>query len=235
MYSFNSKVRYSEVGEDKKLSLYGIVNYFQDCSTFQSEELNVGVGVLEAMHRVWVLSAWQIVVKRYPSLCEEIQTSTWPYQFQGFCGYRNFTMTDKNGELLAYANTLWSFLDTDTGRPARVPKEIEKVYILEEKLDMEYASRKVPMPGEGEEKEPFAVQPQHLDTNHHVNNGQYIQMAQKYMPLDFVIRQMRAEYKKSAHLGDLIYPVMSQKDGIYTIGLCDEEKHPYAVVELSGV
>ena len=34
MYSFKSRVRYSEVGEDKKLSLNGIINYFQDCSTF---------------------------------------------------------------------------------------------------------------------------------------------------------------------------------------------------------
>ena len=41
MYSFDSFVRYSEVGEDKKLTLDGIINYFQDCSTFQSEELQV--------------------------------------------------------------------------------------------------------------------------------------------------------------------------------------------------
>ena len=30
MYSFDSFVRYSEVGEDKKLTLDGIINYFQD-------------------------------------------------------------------------------------------------------------------------------------------------------------------------------------------------------------
>ena len=172
MYSFNSKVRYSEVGEDKKLSLNGIINYFQDCSTFQSEELKVGVDVLEELHRVWVLSSWQIVVERYPDLCEEITIATWPYYFQSFCGYRNFVMKDRKGQMLAYANALWSFLDTDTGRPVRVPEDIEKVYILEEKLDMNYASRKVPMPRDGERKEPFAVQKHHLDTNHHVNNGQ---------------------------------------------------------------
>ena len=99
MYSFNSKVRYSEVGEDKKLSLNGVINYFQDCSTFQSEELQLGVGVLEEMHRVWVLSSWQIVMERYPDLCEEITIATWPYYFQGFCGYRNFIMKDQKGKI----------------------------------------------------------------------------------------------------------------------------------------
>lgn len=144
MYSFKSRVRYSEVGEDKKLSLNSIINYFQDCSTFQSEELNNGVERLEKLHRVWVLSSWQIVIERYPDLCEEIETGTWPYHFKNFMGYRNFVMQDKEGKRLAYGNSLWSFLDTDTGLPVRVPEDIEKAYVLEEKLDMKYASRKVP-------------------------------------------------------------------------------------------
>ena len=49
MYSFDSRVRYSEVGEDKKLTLDGIINYFQDSSTFQSEELEIGVDMLEKL------------------------------------------------------------------------------------------------------------------------------------------------------------------------------------------
>ena len=114
-----------------------------------------------------------------------------------------------------------------------MPEEIENAYELEERLDMNYASRKLPMPKGGETGDPFAVQKHHLDTNHHVNNGQYIQMAREYVPEDFRIRQMRAEYKKSALLGDMIYPVTAFEDGRYTIGLCDELGKPYAVVELS--
>ena len=131
MYSFKSRVRYSEVGEDKKLSLNSIINYFQDCSTFQSELLNNGVERLEELHRVWVLSSWQIVIERYPKLCEEIEIGTWPYYFKNFAGYRNFIMRDKEGKLIAYANSLWSFLDTDTGLPIRVPADIEQAYVLE--------------------------------------------------------------------------------------------------------
>jgi hypothetical protein len=39
-YSFEGKIRYSEVGEDGRLTMPGILNYFQDCSTFQSESLH---------------------------------------------------------------------------------------------------------------------------------------------------------------------------------------------------
>ncbi len=233
MYAFQSRVRYSEVGEDKKLTLNGIINYFQDCSTFQSEALQVGVERLEQLHLVWVLSSWQIRVDRYPELCEEIEIGTWPYYFKNFAGYRNFIMKDKEGRQIACANSLWSLLDTNTGLPTRMPEELEKAYILEEKLDMDYASRKVPLPGDCQAREAFVVQKHHLDTNHHVNNGQYIQMAREYLPEDFSIHQMRAEYKKSALLGDTIYPVVSLEDERFTVGLCDELGRPYAVVELS--
>ncbi len=78
MYQFDSRVRYSETDEQGKLSLTGIINYLQDCSTFQSEDIGLGVQYLKDNHRAWWLSSWQIVIDRYPRLGEEIVISTWP-------------------------------------------------------------------------------------------------------------------------------------------------------------
>ena len=77
MYSFESRIRYSEVDQNQELSVTGIINYLQDCSTFQSEDLNLGVTYLQEHHRAWWLSSWQIVIERYPRLGEEIIVSTW--------------------------------------------------------------------------------------------------------------------------------------------------------------
>ena len=46
-YSFTSRIRYSEIGEDGCLTLPGLINYFQDCSTFQSEAIGEGVAELK--------------------------------------------------------------------------------------------------------------------------------------------------------------------------------------------
>ena len=62
-YSFGGRVRYSEIGENGLLTLPGILNYFQDCSTFQSEESGLGIEVLKEWKRFWVLSAWQVIVE----------------------------------------------------------------------------------------------------------------------------------------------------------------------------
>lgn len=43
MYSFKSRVRYSEVDSFGRLSTFAAINYLQDCSTFQSEDIGLGI------------------------------------------------------------------------------------------------------------------------------------------------------------------------------------------------
>ena len=233
-YCFSGRVRYSEIGENGCLTLPGILNYFQDCSTFHSEAVHQGMEVLKERKRVWVLSAWQVVVERYPKLGEEIVTATWPYDFKGFMGMRNFTMKTAEGESLAYANTFWTHLNTETGIPAKLTEEDVAGYESEEKLVMDYAPRKIRLPKECVIGEAFAVQKHHLDTNHHVNNCQYVRMAEDYLPEGFRERQMRAEYKKQARLGDVIFPEVCIEDGRVTVLLNTEQQDTYAVVEFTS-
>lgn len=233
MYTFEGRIRYSETDSEGKLTMASLINYFQDCSTFQSEDLGLGVDYLKERHMVWVLSAWQIVVDHYPRLCEKVVTGTQPYGLKGFLGYRNFAMMDEKGGYFAKANSLWSLLDTDTGHPVNIPDIMYKGYRLGQRLEMEYAPRKIAVPGNGGAGEPIVVRKHHLDTNHHVNNQQFINMAIEYIPESFAIRQVRAEYKKQAFLDDVLIPYVAENEGIYIVALQDKEGKPYAVVELA--
>ena len=235
-YSFSGRVRYSEIGENGLLTLPGILNYFQDCSTFQSEEVGLGIDILKEWKRIWVLSAWQVVVDRYPYMGERIKTSTWAYGFRGFMGLRNFTMETEGGERLAYANTFWTYIDAENGLPVRLEAKDTDAYRgkdgkMESKLDMEYAPRKIVLPEDYEQQDSLAVQKHHLDTNHHVNNCQYVQMAMDYLPENFKIHQMRAEYKQQARLNDVICPARAVDENKTTVLLNDQKGEPYAVVE----
>lgn len=233
-YQFRGRIRYSEVDEQRRLTLPGIVDYFQDCSTFQSEKLGVGLDEMKRRKRAWILAYWQIEVKRFPVLGEEVITETWPCAFGGFMGERNFRMKDEIGETLACANSIWVFMDTERGRIAKIDHDILSAYVMEEALPMANTGRKVMIPQECEEHESFLVMRCHLDTNHHVNNGQYILMAEEYLPEGFEVRRVRAEYRKSAVLHDTVVPAVAITDGKCTVVLCDTERNPYAVIEFSG-
>ena len=88
------------------------------------------------------------------------------------------------------------------------------------------------MPESFEEREPFPVRKYHIDTNEHVNNCQYVQMAMEMLPGDVSVRQVRVDYKKSAVLGDVIWPRIATEQERIVIELCDADKNPYAVIEM---
>lgn len=231
MYTFQSRIRYSETDSAGRLTFPALLNYFQDVSTFQSEDLGVGIEYMRKEQLVWVLSFWQLEAERYPGLGERVTIGTLPYEFKGCLGSRNFVMLDEKGSRIAVANSLWTLLHTDTQRPAKMTEQILSQYPLEEKLSMEYTSRKVLPPREGIRGEAITVKKHHLDTNCHVNNGQYVGMAMEYLPEHFVIRQMRAEYKMQAFLGDVLYPELARTDNSYSVRFLDAQGKPYFSAE----
>lgn len=126
MYEFDSRVRYSEVDHHGTMTVPALINYFQDCSTFQSEDLGIGTTVLKEEKRAWLLSYWQVILNRKPELGEKITIGTFATEFKGLFGNRNFYMKDADGKYLACANSVWAFIDTETGRPTRPqPKDVQ--------------------------------------------------------------------------------------------------------------
>jgi acyl-ACP thioesterase len=230
-HEFHSRVRYSECGQNGELTLGAVVNYFQDVSSFQGEAGGIGIEYLKKHHVAWILSAWQIIIDHYPRLAEPVTAQTWAYEFRSFFGSRNFTLLDGSGKMAAWANSIWVLYDTERQRPVRVPKEIIDIYGLSPRLEMDYADRKIPEPTDGILMEGFAVERHHLDTNHHVNNEQYIAMASEYLPDGFRIREMRCEYKKQALLGDRICPYVQTDDQKTVVALRNAGGESCAVVE----
>lgn len=231
MYRMDARVRYSEVDEKRRIKLISILDYFQDCCTFQSEDVGGGIGFLQEMQRAWLLASWQIVIREYPKLGEKIQVCTMPYDFKGLYGFRNMLLENEAGEVLAYANSNWIFVDTLTGKPARIPKEVAEAYELDEPYPMERAHRKIWVPEHLVEKREIPVHRFCIDTNHHVNNGKYVLIAEEFLPADFKVGELRVEYRKAAMLGDILYPLVEELEDRVTVVLADQEKNPYAIIE----
>ena len=231
-YEFDGRVRYSEIDHRGTMTLPALINYFQDCSTFHSEAVGLGMERLKNDRKAWVLSYWQIIVDRYPKLGEKITTGTFATEFKGLYGNRNFYMKDGSGEMIARANSIWVFMDLEKDRPSRPTAEHIEPYGTCEPLDMPYEGRKIALPEHAEEEEPFPVRKYHIDTNEHVNNCQYVQMALEMVPGDIQVRQLRVDYKKSAVLGDMIYPRLTAEQERTVVELCDADGKPYAIVEM---
>ncbi len=235
MYTFDGRIRYSEVDRSRKLTVEKTIDYFQDCSSFQSEDLGVGLDYMNRNKFAWVINYWQIQFLRRPVMGEAVRIGTQPYEFKGLLGMRNFLLKTKDGEWLAVANSVWSLLDMEKMYPMRIPRELTDKYVTSPRLEMKYSPRKVIAPKEGgERQEDLVVRMHHLDTNQHMNNAQYVHFAVMYIPAESEIRELRVEYRRQAMLGDHITPVVYRMEGDrFLVSMNDADGKPYAVVEMT--
>ena len=232
MYSFDSVVRYSEIDESGRLSILAILNYLQDCSTFQSESLGKGMSYLKDNSMAWWLSNWQLEIKERPKLCDKINICTFAYDFKNIYGYRNFGIRDDKGNYLIKADSIWFCYDLKTNKPRKPVKEDIELYLSagESKWDMPDTKRKLETVKDADTVNETVITRQYIDTNHHVNNAYYVEIAKDVLPESFEIKRIEVQYKTAAKLGDRLILKCGIRDGAYIVELTSDKGDSYAVV-----
>ena len=219
-YGYEKRISYSECDGIGVLRYDALVDIFQDCSTFQSEDKGLTLTKMLSMHRGWMLSFWQIDIEKMPVLGDNVYVGTAPYGLKGCIGNRNFFMRSADGEYLVRSNSVWVLMDLENQVPVKIPDMIHETYEISEKLDMEYLPRKLKLP-----ETPvvftskFTVERFALDSNGHMNNAWYVRLAGTAVPPEAKDRNLAricVEYKKQARLGDeIILETYGMDDGFF--------------------
>ncbi|MCI8507932.1 MAG: acyl-[acyl-carrier-protein] thioesterase [Lachnospiraceae bacterium] len=238
MYEMKRQITYSQVASDLKMDMAGLAHFFQDCTLFHSETIGKGLEEVQRSCTAWFLSGWQIEAERYPGFKEQITVRTWPYDFKGMYGYRNFDILDAGGRQIVKANSIWIFMDLKNMHPTRPSDQDLAGYDMEPKLEMEYAPRKIKIIEETYRSKdtgqtPIIVKNSFLDSNYHVNNGRYVAEAMDFIPEGKNVKKMRVDYRRAAALGDKMYPSVYVKDDICQVVFLDEEGIPFVIIETS--
>ncbi len=231
MYSFKSRVSYSQIDDKGQLSIPSVVNYLQDASLFHSHDVGMSLAKLYELHRAWLLSTWHIIFNRFPIMGEQLQINTWPYAFKSVYGLRNYTIETNDGEVIAYGEGRWFLFDSLEGKPVLAKPADTDCYEYGEKLDMEYKPRKVTYPDALEFIETVNIYPNQLDTNNHVNNGEYVRISCDYLPQGFCAAELRVEYRTAAHVGDKLHVYRADTDEYLYILLTNQDCNPYTIAE----
>ena len=234
MYQYQSRIRFSEVDRNRKLSIVGLINYLQDCSTFQSEDTGFSVERLLEEKQGWFILSWQIEIDSLPSLGEEIVVSTSPSSYKGLFANRDFTMAYPGGEPFVRVRSIWVLMDLEKGTPLRAPQEMRDAYGMEEPLEGNWGGRKIKLPEESllVDAGSFQVPRSYLDTNNHMNNSHYIEEALAVLPTGSHITGIRTEYRKQAVLKDMVYISAAATDHDTTVLMKDEAGEILAVIRL---
>ncbi len=236
MYQMDIQVRYSETGRFGKVRPHQILEYFQDCGTFQSISLGFGLrGDLDdESGRTWYLLAWDVHIKRYPEICEKITVITEPYKMRGFYGYRRYRILSENQEVIADADSLWIFMDLEKNIPVKIPDYLTRGYIPEKVDQTIRVKRKLSADGEWKEAETITVSRIYLDSNMHVNNANYVLWAEDLLPEGYEVKEVKVDYRQSTFLNDSIHVYTIKEEDKWRIKFENQKGVLAALVEMRG-
>ncbi len=231
--NFTLTVRYDDLNMEKRLSAPAILRYMQHAAISHSASVGNTLEKLQSVSRAWVILSWNYQEFSTPEVGEEVCVHTVATGFGACAGYRSFTISSKEGTVYAKADSVWAFYDTERLRPARVTPELLALYGMEQEPLLRDKPESVEVPESAEEVLSFRVARRDTDTNRHVNNVKYVEMALDALPEGYSFSHMRASYAHSAYEGDIMHIFRASVGEKEILSLRSDDGKVYANVEFN--
>lgn len=235
MYFFDSNVRYSECDASGRLSIVSMIDYLQDSAVFHSEGVGSGEGVLKPRGLAWFVMSYQIHIDELPIMGTPIRISTSCYGTGGHSAKRDFLIASPEGTPYVRATSQWSLFSSEQGMAIRIPEDVAACFAEEERmLELPRVKTAIRVRDDGTPASRILVGREHLDTNLHVNNAQYVRMAIEALDHEVHPKRIDVRYRVAAQLGDVICPVVHETPEGTVVELKNEDGGIFAIVRLVG-
>lgn len=188
-------IRYSEVDRNNEITPISVMEYFQEIGCLHSDEVKMGLN----QNAAWVIIQWKAKILSKVQWNDHIVIRTWPSGIQGPYCMRDYEMY-KGDQLVAIGTSKWVLTDLNTHKLIKPNEEVaERFQPIDKKVfSTQFAKLK---PCETFEKEMVhEITLRDIDTNQHVNNIKYIELA--YNMLEEETDYIEVMYKHSSVFGE---------------------------------
>ena len=229
IYREKFNLREFECDQKYQLRVSNILRYMQQVCSTHLESLGIGYQLLLEQDMVFLLSSLHLKINRRPRGDEEIIISTCPLDPKGARFFRNTTISNNQGEILAEADTCWLLVSPTTRkihRPSAFPYQL-KTGTLE---DDSFLKLKLPeMAFAGQRK----VVESDIDINGHMNNARYADIALDFLPYEVVskkeVESVNLHFKHEALIGEnLEISIANSTDKVYYVNGCTDNIEKFA-------
>lgn len=205
--SLNFTVTLPDVAEDCSLSNKGILKMLQEIACIHSKYGGISVNSSKVNGLAWVILNWKLKVFSRPSWNSVLKVNTWSRKHTHAFFYRDFEVFDENDNLVAVATSKWILFDLKSNSIAKMTDELASKYISVDKAVFnEPMVEKLKEPEGSKFVYNYTIQKRDIDTNHHVNNLNYLDFAYEALPDDvycnYNFNNIEIMYKHEAKLGD---------------------------------
>ena len=210
IFTYEYKLRYTDVGSDNKLTLKALVATLQQAAISHSEEAGYGVSTIHKTHLAWLLLDWKVQIISYPHSNKTLTVKTWPRVFDKLYSYRDFEVFDEDNNLVAIASSKWFAIDTETKKIRKLTPEITEAYgePVTQCVFENAFNEKLKVPENLKLNFNYEIQRRDIDTNGHVNNLNYIDFALETLSEEIynnnTFHNLEVIYKKEIKLHEKI-------------------------------
>lgn len=175
--------RISDYDRNGKLSYEAILQILETAGSHHSD--TVGDSVIEGSQSgiAWILTEWRVQVLRRTDSKEKLQIATWVRgKAPASTVFRDYILTDSNGNEVIRAEAKFALLDLCTGRLTRISKELFASYQPEDKIVFDTAAPRLRAPAAFDSKQTVILRKSDIDFNGHVHNTRYMDFALEALP-----------------------------------------------------
>ena len=140
-------------------------------------------------------------------------------------------------KLVAKAESKWVLIDTKIARITMIPLDViekynpEETYVFKEKIE-----EKLPEPQNAQKTYEEIVSRTKIDTNNHLNNVYYLDLAIESLPEDVYeneeLNHIEIMYKKASKYKEKLECFYAKEDEKHVIAIKDQEKNIHAIVKM---
>ena len=202
-------INYDYVDKYNRLTNKGFARYLCAAATAHFDEAGYGLKDYPQTGLVWLLLGWKIKIYSRPAYNQKIHIETWSSGAEKVCSYRDYKMYDENNNLIAIASSKWALYNLEGTTLARITPEImesfhnnENEHVFSEKVS------KITVPKlDCLNTYNYSIMRCDIDTNQHVNNGKYFDIAEEVLPeeiFNMPLDNIEVLYKTQAMYGDSV-------------------------------
>ena len=178
IFSEQLRVRYRNVNRNGRIKAADWFGFMQEIAVDHANALGFGYHDMAALNVFWVLARLRLKILRQPSVEESLTLETWPGAFRRLFAARHFRFSDRDGAEVATASSQWMILSLEDQKPQRVDIVGDK---MPDTSDLpayyDFSERLAPVSPEGEGQD-FPIRFSMEDVNGHLNNAEYMALAQ---------------------------------------------------------
>jgi len=232
-------ISFSDINQNNELSNKGILKIMQEIAGLHSSSLGYGLNDAPKTGYAWLLLNWKLKVFSRPKWEDTLTVNTWSKSMNPLFAYRDIEIYDNNNNLVAISSSKWILFDINKKSLIKIPSEVkDKFPSVDKSIFEEKFVEKLKEPENSEFIMNYKIQRRDIDTNHHVNNLNYLDYAYEALPENIFsnmsFSNVEIMYKHEAKLGDTISVFYSHtEENQYIITIKDEEKkNLHAIVKL---